>query len=204
MQKTLLLKLKKVFLAIVILFSLLKSQTPENPYTLPAGTVIQARMDNGIGSEFSSVNDTFTLTVSQPILFNQIEVLPEGAVIEGRITKVKRASLGNKNGQLNVEIETLKLPNGYRRQLKARIVDFPESKSDPTRTILFSTIGASIGAVTGGLLGQGKYALIASGIGAVAGASVALVQKGEDVLIKSGEILKLRLEQDLVLPSQDF
>ena len=68
-------------------------------YRLPAGTKIRLSMDAEINSKVSSVDDTFTATVSKPLTVRNAVVLPAGTVIEGRIIKVSNAGFGGKNAR---------------------------------------------------------------------------------------------------------
>lgn len=102
----------KIFgLILTLLFvNSVRSQTSDSTYTLPAGTQIFARMDNEINSKVSGVNDTFTVTVSRPAIIREVEILPVGTVIEGRIVNVKSAGFVKRNGSFEVKFETLQLP----------------------------------------------------------------------------------------------
>lgn len=102
----------KIFgLILTLLFvNSVRSQTSDSIYTLPAGTQIFARMDNEINSKVSGVNDTFTVTVSRPAIIREVEILPVGTVIEGRIVNIKSAGFVKRNGSFEVKFETLQLP----------------------------------------------------------------------------------------------
>jgi outer membrane lipoprotein SlyB len=162
-------------------------------------------MDNEINSKVSSVNDTFTVTVSKPVVVRETEVLPIGTVIEGRITEVKRASIGGADGNFVVVFETMRLPNGAKRDIEAGLVDFEEpKKSNVVRNLLSIFGGAGIGALIGAASGKENGALIGAGIGAGAGTSAAVLQKGREARIKSDEEIEIRLNKDVTLPVEDF
>ena len=91
----------------------------QNNYELPSGTKFRVRMDNEINSKVSSKDDTFTATVFEPVRISETVVLPVGTVIEGRITKVRRASAGNKNGEMEVRFETMRFTEGENARSKA-------------------------------------------------------------------------------------
>nr|MBA3601785.1 hypothetical protein [Acidobacteriota bacterium] len=89
----------KVFAFIFLLFvnfTFLNAQTDSSIYQLQAGTIIRLQMDNEINSKVASVNDTFTTMLTVPVKVQETVVLPVGTVIEGRVTKVRRASYGGK------------------------------------------------------------------------------------------------------------
>jgi outer membrane lipoprotein SlyB len=197
----------KIFNFILILFfvSSISAQRSDSIYVLQRGTKIRAKMDNEINSKVSSVNDTFTVTVSKPVVVRETEVLPIGTVIEGRITEVKRASIGGADGNFVVVFETMRLPNGAKRDIEAGLVDFEEpKKSNVVRNLLSIFGGAGIGALIGAASGKENGALIGAGIGAGAGTSAAVLQKGREARIKSDEEIEIRLNKDVTLPVEDF
>lgn len=197
----------KIFsLFIILLFvSSLAAQRNDSIYTLPIGTKIRARMDNEISSKVSSVNDTFTVTVSKPVIVREMEILPVGTVFEGRITQVKRASFGGKNGTFEVQFESLRLPNGAKREIKAGLIDLEAPQNTSSARKSFSILGGTAaGALIGGISGKRTGALIGAGIGAGAGTSVAVWQKGKDARIKSNEEIEIRLNKEVTLPVEDF
>jgi len=182
------------------------SQTPTaNIYTIPAGTIIEAELNDPIGSGFSSVNDIFTLSVTKSLVVNKIEVLPAGTIIEGRVINVKRADRFSKNGLVSIKLEYLKLSNNTQRLIDADVIDFPKSRSKTLRRLtIYSTLAGTIGGVTALISARRENTAVFIAAASSIGATLALTQSGEDITIKAGEKLKLRLNKDLTLPIQDF
>lgn len=196
----------KIFLLFSILFfaNSVKSQTSDSIYTLPAGTLIKARMDNEINSKVSSVNDTFTVTVSAPVVVREVEILPAGTILEGRIVSVKSAGIGKKNGKFEVEFETLRLPNNKKRKISADFVTFNEEIPSYSVKALPIAGGTAAGAIIGALFNKTKGALIGAGAGLGIGASLVLLQKGKEARIKSNEEITVVLKREVTLPPEDF
>jgi outer membrane lipoprotein SlyB len=193
------------FILILFFVSSISAQRSDSIYVLQSGTKIRAKMDNEINSKISSVNDTFTVTVSKPVVVRETEVLPIGTVIEGRITEVKRASIGGEDGNFVVVFETMRLPNGAKRDIEAGLVDFEEpKKSNVVRNLISIFGGAGIGALIGAASGKENGALIGAGIGAGAGTGASVLQKGKEARIKSDEEIEIRLNKDVTLPVEDF
>ena len=181
-----------------------QSQISDSIYTLKKGTQIRVRMDNEINSEVSSVGDTFTVTVSSPVLARGVEVLPVGTIIEGRIISVKNASMGKKSGSFEVKFETLYLPNGVKRQIDAGLVSFDKPRSRQTadaRTVVGIT---GLGAMIGSFIDKTRGALIGAGLGLGIGTGAVFLQKGEEARIKAGEQINIFLRQDVTMPPQDY
>lgn len=180
------------------------AQTDSSANEIQAGTKIRVRMDNEINSKVSSVNDTFTTTVSEPVKIRETVVLPIGTVIEGRITKVKRASIGRKNGSLAFSFETLRLANGEKREIKGVPVNQLTAESPQTASLLTIIGGTALGALFGSVSKAENGALIGAAVGGGAGAGAAYLRKGDDVRIKADEEFEIELTKTVVLPVRDY
>jgi hypothetical protein len=198
--------LTNIFAFIFLLFviSISAQETDDSIYTLQAGTTIQVKMDNEINSKVSSVNDTFTVTVSKPVIVRETEILPIGTIIEGRITNVKPASLGGAGGSFEVKFETLRLINGAKRPIDAVLTNQEKPKSSNTRNIVSVIGGTALGALIGTASNKENGALIGAGIGAGAGTSAAIFRKGKEARIKTDEEIEIRLKKDVTLPVEDY
>jgi hypothetical protein len=198
--------LTNIFAFIFSLFVIsISAQTPDDSiYTLQAGTTIQVKMDNEINSKVSSVNDTFTVTVSKPVIVRETEILPIGTIIEGRITNVKPASRGGGGGSFEVKFETLRLINGAKRPIEAVLTNPEKPKSSSTRNIVSVIGGTALGALIGTASNKENGALIGAGIGAGAGTSAAIFRKGKEARIKTDEEIEIRLKRDVTLPVEDY
>lgn len=171
---------------------------------LKSGTKILVQMDNEINSKASSLNDTFTVTVAEPVTVRDVVILPIGATIEGRITKAKQASTGGENGNLEVIFETLTLENGVKRKIEAILVNDLKAESSQTGKLLTILGGTALGGIIGAVTKVENGALIGAGIGAGAGTGTALLQKGKNVRIKADEKFEIVLTKSVTLPAEDF
>lgn len=173
-------------------------------YRLPAGTKITLSMDSEISSKVSSVNDTFTATVSKPLSVRNLVVLPAGTVIEGRVILVSSAGVGGRNGRMQLRFETIRFANNQKRSIDALLVN--ELKAASTRiTDLFTVFGGTaLGAIFGAVSKVENGALIGAGIGAGAGTGVAVLRKGKEVYIRTKEEFEIALKSEVTLPASDY
>ena len=195
-----------IFFLLFVIPMLLQAQTKvsDSIYTLPVGTRIRVKMDNEINSKVSSVNDTFTVTISSPVVVRDVEMLRVGIVIEGKIVDVKAASTG-KNGNFDLRFEKLQLSDKLRRDIDASLVNAVIApKSSPLFKTLAIVGGTAIGAIFGNFAKNGSGALIGAGIGAGAGTAAVLLKKGKDVRIKANEEFEIRLNSEVILPAEDY
>ncbi|MDQ3063918.1 MAG: hypothetical protein M3R14_13820 [Acidobacteriota bacterium] len=197
----------KVFAFIFLLFinfTFLNAQTDSSIYQLQAGTIMRLQMDNEINSKVASVNDTFTTTLTVPVKVQETVVLPVGTVIEGRVTKVKRASYGGKGGSLEVSFQTLQLLNGGKRGIEGVLVTELKAETSQTANVLTILGGTALGGIVGAVSRNQNGSLIGAGVGAGVGTSIAFLRKGSDVKIRAAEEFEIKLTKNVNLPVQDY
>lgn len=194
------------FLIFAFNFQIQAQDEPPDPkfYGLPAGTKIKVRMDNEINSESSSVNDTFTVTVSEPIEIDGMVVLAIGTVIEGRVTEVKSASAARTDGTLEVVFETLFIDAERKRDIEGVIERDAADGSSEKGDILIALGSTAAGGILGSAIGGGRGALIGAGIGAGGGLGAVLLKKGSEARIKENEEFRIRLTKRVSLPIRGY
>jgi len=195
----------KIFALIFLFFaSFLIVESQDSIYRLEAGTRIRLSMDNEINSETSSVNDTFTTEIAEPVKVRESVVLPIGTVIEGRVTEVQRAASGGKGGKLSVRFETIYFENGEKREIDGILVNKLITESSPRMNVLAILGGAGVGALIGAVTKSPTGALIGAGIGAGAGTGIALSRKGKNIRIRTNEKFDIELTKQVILPVRDY
>ena len=75
--------------------------------TLPAGTKFGVRLGGSVSSDTSHVQDALDATVIQPILINEIEVVPAGAHMKGHVSAIRGRSESSSRAPLLMEFTTL-------------------------------------------------------------------------------------------------
>ncbi len=176
---------------------------PDSIYRVPAGTRILLKMDAQIDSSSSSVDDTFIAYAVKPVTVRDAAVLPAGAVFEGRVLAVERAKVGSRKGSMTIAIESLKLDRSSLPVSSVVLTQFKPHASHAFR--LISILGGiAAGAIIGGSANSTTGAIIGAGVGAGAGTGVAMLKKGEELLIKRGEHFEIELKRDLLLPVLDY
>jgi len=110
--------LRRVKMLTLLIFGTSLSAIPaaaQSIYRLPAGTHLRVKVDVELSSKFASVDDTFLAVVAKPVKVNDTVVLPEGSVIEGRVTGVSPAGAFGRGGSLKIVFEKLEVFGGARR-----------------------------------------------------------------------------------------
>lgn len=187
---------------------------PATPmYTVAAGEVIRARMNQTITSKTAVAGTTFTARVTEPIYSsNGVVVIPAGSTLTGRVNNVTAARKGGNPGTIDVSFTSVRLPNGRTRAINGSLTDLDSksAKSDNEgtasgdkmkhRKIIFIGGGGAGGAILGGAVGGGKGALIGGIIGAGAGLLGERLTKGEEATVRSGTEFGVYLNQAISMP----
>lgn len=192
------------FSLLFVIFISANAQTDSSIYQLQTGTRIRVRMDNEINSKVSSENDTFTAKISEPLKVRESVVLPIGTIIEGRVTKVRRAAIGGKSGSLEVSFESLRSLAGVKQRIEGALVNRLTAESSSTATALTIIGGTLFGGIIGAVSKAENGALTGAAIGAGAGTGIAFLRKGKDVKIKTDEEFEIELTKDVTLPVDDY
>jgi hypothetical protein len=131
-------------------------------------------------------------------------VLPIGTIIEGRVTKVRRAAFGGKSGSLEVSFESLRSLDGVKQKIEGALVNPLTAESSSTANALTIISGTALGGVIGAVSKAQNGALIGVGIGAGVGTGIAFLRKGKDVKIKTDEEFEIELTKNVTLPVDDY
>jgi hypothetical protein len=185
-------------------FSSLYAQPERSIYELPAGTRIKVRMDTEINSKVNRVNDTFIVRVIEPVLNRGVQMIPKGAIIDGRILKGSSAAYLGYDGVLEVDFVRLRLNRSDAVEIDAR----PKKRFEaPSRTLFkAAAIGGltAIGALVGSAVNNRSGTMIGAAIGGGSGSVIAFGRKGSDVRVKTNQEFEIVLKKEAVLPVKEF
>jgi hypothetical protein len=181
---------------------------------VPADTVVQLQLNQGLSSRTAQKGDTFIASVSAPVLVNDTVVIPEGSRVHGRVTEVMRAER-RQNGSVAVAFYELELPTKEKIEIHGSLASLEdekgqkvevgqegevEGKSTTKRNVAFIGGGAGAGALVGAVAGGGKGAGIGAAVGAGVGTLGALMTKGNDVQVASGTEIAMALDREVNIP----
>ena len=197
--------MKKVLAVCVLLLATAAAQT------IPAGTPVKMKLENTLSTFGSKTGDSFSGRVTEAVVLDGKTVIPVGATIQGRVTKVDEPRRIAGKPTIGLFPETLILPNGDRFMLNAPVVDTNLGRGTDVNTegqfkgdghdgkdlteIGFGTGG---GMLVGGLIGGGKGLLIGGAVGGTATVAHWL-GKRRSAALPSGTELLLELSRPLEL-----
>jgi len=146
--------------------------------TIPAGTMLNVRLSQGLSSDRNHPGDTFSATLDQPLVVDGFVLAERGARAEGRVVEAEQAGRVKGVSSLSIQLTRLTTSDGQRLSLATATVEKQGEKSTGTDAAKIGA-GAAIGAAIGAIAGGGKGAAIGAGTGGAAGTGVVLATRGK-------------------------
>lgn len=168
---------------------------PAPQIVIPAGTDIEVRVDQDLGSKISRSGDTFSATVAHPVTVNGQVVIPQDARAEGAVIAAKPLGRFAGKAELALRLERIQVGNHSVPVMSSTIASVKKGKG--RRTGIMAGGGAGLGALIGGLAGGGKGALIGALAGAGAGTAGSAFTGNKNIVIPAETLLTFRTEQSI-------
>ncbi len=137
----------------------------------PAGSWIKIRVDQPLSSDRSHAGDSFSGTLTQPIVADGLVIAHRGQTIEGRVTEAIKAGRAKGTSRLGVELTEIGLADGQQMPVRTQVVEYNGGTShgrDAAAVGATTATGAAIGAAAAGGTGAGIGALAGAGAAAIA------------------------------------
>ena len=123
-------------------------------------------------------------------------MIPAETEVRGIVREVEPAERLRRGGRLALDFDTLTL-NSQRIDIRTKVVSMQDQDA-AGQTARKAGMAAIIGGAVGGLL-KGRTGVL---VGAMAGGGVVMAQKGEDVELPEGTVLKARLDRAVAVPRE--
>jgi hypothetical protein len=200
--------MKKLLLLPCILLATMIAAQSTTP--VPAGTALMVRLDTTLATFSNKTGDPFRGSITQPVVVNGQTVIPAGATVEGRVTKVSEPRRIAGKPTIGILPEAMILPTGERYYLDATLTDtnirgtdvnsegqFKGSTHDRRDTIEEGA-GTAGGMLIGGLIGGPAGILVGGAVGAGATTGHWLV-KHRSATLPAGTQLTLELNRPMTM-----
>ena len=169
------------------------SADKSNRVTIPAGTVIQIRLTDTLGSERSRSGEKFAATLDQPIVVNGSVAIPRGADVEGRVIDARPSGHLKTPAALSLTLTSVRV-GGQTYEIQTSHFG-RAGQSHKKRDAEWIGGSAAGGALIGALVGKGKGAAIGAAAGAGGGTAAAYATGKKDILLPSETQLRFVLKQ---------
>ncbi len=168
---------------------------------IPAGTELRVELLTNLSTDATQQGDRFEARVVGPPEY-------QGAMLEGHVTRVKRAGKVKGNSELQLAFDKIS-SNGRWTEFRAQVVEIEDNGTsegvgevdeeggvrgkDKTKDDV-AKVGASagVGAIIGAIFGGGKGAAIGAAIGGAVGTGGVLTSRGKDIRLDHGQYLRIR------------
>ncbi len=196
---------KWMLLPCLLISGILSAQTP-----VPAGTALMVRLDTTLATFSNRVGDPFQAKLTQAVVVNGSTLIPVGATVEGRVTKVTEPRRISGKPRIGLLPEAVIMPTGERYFLDATLTDTNIPGTDVTSEGQFKgtgherrdqlEVGGGVagGMLIGGLIGGGPGVLIGGAVGA--GSTTAhWLSKHRSATLPAGTQLTLELNRPMAM-----
>jgi hypothetical protein len=169
--------------------------------TLPAGTLIQVRLEGVLSSDRNHTGDGFTGVLDQPVVIQGWVVSRRGQTAVGRVAAAQSAGRIRGISQLALELTEFMLVDGQQIPVQTQLI---QTSAETTRERDIQGVGTTtgIGAIIGAAAGGGKGAAIGAAAGAAAGIAGILTTRGRVTELYPETLLTFRLEAPVTVSTQ--
>jgi len=163
--------------------------------TLPAGTTMVGVLQNTISTENGEVGTPIRLETAETVSLGEGLSLPAGVEIRGAVTHTQGGGRVAGAPELTLRFTEITV-NGDDHRITAEPFRL-RGKNDAVQSVALIGGGAVVGGVVGAVTGAGT----AEGavVGAVLGTGVAIATKGDQLVVSSGQRLRIRLTEAVVV-----
>jgi TolA-binding protein len=165
------------------------SPAPAGSIEIPAGTELDARLQNALNSGTAQVEDRFEATTLVDVNASGRTVIPAGSVVRGVVTAVEPATRTNRTAKMTVSFDQVTV-GGRAYPIRGTVSQAIQGEGIKGETGRIAT-GAGVGAIIGGILGGGKGALLGVLVG---GGGITAATEGKEVELPQGAVLRVRLD----------
>ena len=174
-----------------------KSEPTSRTYTVPAGSTITGTLQNTLNSGKNHVGDPFTLHTTLARTVDGVTVIPAGSTVRGHLSYVDGAGRVAGGAKLTLRFDSIKLTDGTTYDISAVPLRL-EGKGDAKESALEIGGGAVAGGILGGVLGHGSGDVAkGAAVGAAVGTGVAVATKGDQIVLGTGQRVKVTLDAPL-------
>jgi hypothetical protein len=173
-------------------------KTASREVELRPGTIIAVRLERALSTVRNRAGDTFAASLDQPIVVDDIEVLPRGTRFSGHVTTSKASGRLEGRAVLGITLDAFDR-KGHTYPITTSL-DTKTTEAHKKRNIKVIGGGAGLGALIGGLAGGGKGVAIGAAVGAGAGTGAAAATGKKDIEVPAETLFRFSLKSAVTVP----
>jgi len=192
---------------------LAQEQEEEKYFKLAAGSTLEVRLMTTLSTRTNKEGDPFSARIVQSIMQKGEDIIPEGSIVEGRVTFAKEAGRIKGKSEMRLVADSITTPQDVKYVIVASLEDargiggakvkgkegtIEGGGTSAKGGAIETGIGAGAGAAIGGLTAGGEGALYGAGIGLVAAGIHHLFKKGQDVTLPMGTEMTFVISRDSI------
>ncbi len=165
------------------------------PVTVSAGTTFKVEFSTALASDTATRGQTFRARVASNVEGDSGIGIPADSEVLGVVTEAQPAQGLNGRAALRLQFTDLVLPTGATIPIRATLLEQGRDRGGKNAAVIGGTTAG--GALLGNIISRGsrgKGTLVGALLGAVAGTLFASRAEGEDIVIKPGTVVDLRLD----------
>ncbi len=171
---------------------------PARTVTLPAGTLISARLSETLESDKMQPGDSFLAVLDSPLVVDGLVIAEKGARVEGRVVEAEQAGRVKGRAALGIQLVRFETSDGQRVAIQTETFrkEAEATKRDDAAKV---GLGAGLGAAIGAIAGGGKGAAIGAAAGGAAGTGAVLATRGKAAVIPVETRIDFRLSHSVTI-----
>lgn len=183
------------------------------PNAIPEGSRFIIKLKDTLDTKNMSQGKHFKAELREDLVTPSGLLIPKGRTIRGHVGTYERGYTG---ARMLLALDEIETRHGW-VPLIGTVTGVPGDPSvkstenegeitrpgpDKKRVIENAAIGAGVGAVSGAVISGGKGAAVGAAVGAGLGGGSSLLFRSNDIKLDKGTQLEVRLNRDLVVPTE--
>lgn len=172
------------------------------PLTMRPGTTLTVRVNEPLSSDHNQVGDTFSATLTQPVIVLGIVVARYGQTVTGQVVEAKLAGKVSGVSHLGLTLTSLTLVDGQSVPIQSQLM-VHQGPSSVERDVAAVAGTTGVGTTVGAAAGWGKGAAIGAGAGAAAGIIGVLLTRGYPTVVGPETLLTFQTTAPVTIETND-
>ena len=174
-------------------------EQPTGPVTIPQGTLLQVRTNEGLVSKKAKDGQLVEFTVIHDVAVGGVLALPKGATVHGVVSEVKKVGSGDLGGSSELALKLTSLDLGGQSYPLDSDQFKVKGPSKTGQTVGSAVSGGILGTIIGCAVGRGVGCAVGAGAGVAAGTAASAASSGPQAWIPAEALVTFHLNTPLTV-----